>query len=135
MGLMLSRICIVLFNTAFQYLRCLVKDSPWSLWDCERIWIYLFISNVNFEALLLKIPVWIFSLYDVNLLNLAWLSTWKEDPVSSARKPCSSMLQLLHTRISAVAENPLPWTGFCCPVRCDSSLGSSTLTDSGRIWP
>lgn len=52
----------------------------------------------------------------------------KSDRISSVKEVCSSIHQLLHTCISAVEESLLPWPRVCSHVRCDHSLGSSTLT-------
>jgi len=121
MGHMLSRFCVV-SNTAFQYLRCMLKISPWSLVDLERICI-------------LKIPVWFFFHFMVSI-SLPWLDVnTRRDPICAVMKACQQHAPTPPYSISAVEESPLLWTYFCSLVRHDHSLGSSTLTDSSRIWP
>lgn len=88
-----------------------------------------FISNVNFEALLLKIPVWIFffTLW-CEFAYLGFIINMKRDLISSVMRACSSLDQCCGRKPASV-----DW--FLQPCRCDHSSGSSTLTDSSRSWP
>lgn len=57
----------------------------------------------------------------------------KSNHISSAKKVCSSLCQLLLTCISAVEESLLPWPSVCICVRCDHNLGFSTLTEAAEF--